>query len=163
MRRHDEVEEIYYTYSDDVYYYLLSMTRNEVIAEDMLQATFLQVMNGIATFRGRCSLKTWIFTIARHEYFHWTKKNPPMLQLDEEVPLHDKMIDSYEKREQVSKILKYIDNLEEPHRSLMVFRLINDLTFREIAIILGKTESWARVTFMRDKHKLLEDLREELE
>lgn len=41
MRRHDEVEEIYYTYSDDVYYYLLSMTRNEVIAEDMLQATFL--------------------------------------------------------------------------------------------------------------------------
>ena len=37
-----------------------------------------------------------------------------MLQLDEEVPLHDKMIDSYEKREQVSKILKYIDNLEEP-------------------------------------------------
>ena len=73
------------------------------------------------------------------------------------------MIDSYEKREQVSKILKYIDNLEEPHRSLMVFRLINDLTFREIAIILGKTESWARVTFMRDKHKLLEDLKEELE
>ncbi|MGL4106948.1 RNA polymerase sigma factor [Clostridium sp. LP20] len=162
MHIQDEIETIYYTYSDDVYHYLLSMSRNPDIAEDILQNTFMKVMNGIATFKGNSSLKTWIFTIARHEYFHYLKKSKSTVPLDEGLQIKDNIYDNYENKEKVEEILNYIDKLEEPYRSLMVLRLVNDITFREIAIILNKTESWARVTFMRYKCKLVQDLKEEL-
>ncbi|MGG7178522.1 RNA polymerase sigma factor [Clostridium paraputrificum] len=162
MHIQDEIETIYYTYSDDVYHYLLSMSRNPDIAEDILQNTFMKVMNGIATFKGNSSLKTWIFTIARNEYFHYLKKSKSTVPLDEGLQIKDNIYDNYENKEKVEEILNYIDKLEEPYRSLMVLRLVNDITFREIAIILNKTESWARVTFMRYKCKLVQDLKEEL-
>lgn len=162
MRMEDEVEKIYYTYSNDVYRYLLSMSRNQDIAEDMLQNTFMKVMNGIATFQGKSSIKTWIFTIARHEYFHCLKKNKPTVPLDDDMPIKDNVSDNLENKERVAEVLNYIERLEEPYRSLMVLRLVNDLTFKEIAMVLNKTESWARVTFMRYKCKLVQDLKEEL-
>ena len=67
MAASDEVEVLYRQYSQAVYGYLLSMCRDRHAAEDILQSTFLQVIRGIAGFRGEGSVKTWIFTIARNE------------------------------------------------------------------------------------------------
>ena len=39
-------------------------------------------------------------------------------------------------------------------------RLVNEFSFREIGLILQKTENWARVTFMRDKCRLIRYLEE---
>ena len=161
MRKKDEIETIYYSYSDDIYKYLLSMCRNSAVAEDLLQSTFLNVIKGIAGFRNSSTIKTWIFTIARHEYFRWLKKNTPSLPLTEGIPANCNIEDNYERCDQTKKILEYLNALEEPHRSLMILRLTGDLTFKEIGTMLGKTEGWARVTFMRTKYKLIQDLKED--
>ncbi|MEM1484466.1 sigma-70 family RNA polymerase sigma factor [Oscillospiraceae bacterium PP1C4] len=157
----DEIEKIYCSYSDDVYRYLFSMCRNPTVAEDLLQSTFLQVIRGITGFRNSSTLKTWIFTIARHEYFHWLKKNQPVLPLDENLPSKENMEGDCEHKDQVQQILDYIGALDEPLPSLMILRLTGGLSFGEIGAILGKTEVWARVTFMRSKYKLLQELKEE--
>ena len=68
--------------------------------------------------------------------------------------------EQYEKREQAARVFSYINALEEPHRSLMTLRLVNELSFREIGTVLQRTENWARVTFMRDKCRLIRYLEE---
>lgn len=158
MRRKDEVETLYETYSADVYRYLISMCRDPSGAEDLLQTTFLQVIKGIGGFRNQSTLKTWIFTIARHEYFRWLKKKTPVLPLEETIPAAGAMEEDVESRDRVRMIYAEMERFEEPHRSLLVLRLSSGLSFREIGAVLGKTEVWARVTFLRDKLKLMETL-----
>ena len=85
MQEQNEIEGLYRKYYADVYRYLLSMCRNTHTAEDLSQNTFLKVISGIRGFRGSCSIKTWIFAIARHEYYHWLRANPPTEELKEVV------------------------------------------------------------------------------
>ncbi|MBS6956353.1 MAG: sigma-70 family RNA polymerase sigma factor [Enterocloster asparagiformis] len=161
MGTSDEIEALYRQYSAMVYAYLLSMCRNRHVAEDILQSTFLQVIKGITGFRGDSSVKTWIFTIARNEYFRWLRRNPPVVPLDESMPVQGDLAGDYQEKEQIRAVFRYLDLLEEPLRSLMYFRIFGGLSFRETAAMLGKTEVWCRVNFMRCKNRLLEQLEEE--
>lgn len=70
------------------------------------------------------------------------------------------MAEQYEKREQAARVFSYINALEEPHRSLMTLRLVNELSFREIGTVLQRTENWAHMTFMQDKCRLIRYLEE---
>lgn len=158
----DRVAELYEEYAGDVYRFLYSMCWNPETAEDLTQITFVRVINGIAAFRGDCTIKTWLFSIARREYFRWQKKNPATVPLDESMSQGDDQ-QVLGQRENVDCVLRYLAALDEPRRTLMTLRLTAGLSYREIAAILGKTEVWARVTFLRGKQKLLEDLKGELE
>ncbi len=160
MGKWDQVERLYDEYSNGVYRYLLSMCHDPQAAEDILQSTFLQVLGGYAGFRGDCTARTWIFTIARNEYFRYLRKNPSHAPLDETIPASGDLAQDYTDRERIRRIFKYIENLEEPLRTLMSLRILGGLSFAEISSILGKSEVWARVTFMRCKNKLLDQLEE---
>lgn len=60
-------------------------------------------------------------------------------------------------REAVLDIMKRIHALAETEKEVVLLRISTDLSFREIGEILGKSESWARVTFFRAKQKLREE------
>ena len=51
-----------------------------------------------------------------------------------------------------------IHAMNEPVREVMYLRLISNLSFAEIGEIIGKTESWTRVTFFRGKQKIVEEI-----
>ena len=57
------MEEIYKEYSKKIYSYLLSLTNNPDIAEELLQETFYSAVKNIKKFRNESSLKTWLYTI----------------------------------------------------------------------------------------------------
>ena len=60
-------------------------------------------------------------------------------------------------------IHKILHNLEEPYKEVFSLRVFSELSFKQIADIFGKTESWARVTFHRAKLKISEKLEEKYE
>jgi RNA polymerase sigma-70 factor, ECF subfamily len=47
--------------------YAKALTRQEADAEDVLQRAFLGAWRGLQTYEGRASVRSWLFTIARHE------------------------------------------------------------------------------------------------
>lgn len=163
MADNEETAMLYHAYSHCIYHYLLSFCHNPDTAEDLLQSTFLKVVAGISGFRGDCAIKTWIFTIARREYFHWIKKNPSHISWEEYNLSSTVQATQHAPQEQVDQVLSLIRSFPEPHQSLLLLRLVGELPYREIGIALGKSENWARVTFMRDKSKLLQQLKEESE
>ena len=60
-------------------------------------------------------------------------------------------------RETVIDVMKRIHALPELEKQVVLLRINMELPFREIGEILGKSESWARVTFFRAKQKLREE------
>lgn len=72
-----ELEEIYKTYFQDVYYFVLAMSKDPHIAEEITQETFFKALKGVKHFQGKCSIKSWLCQIARNEYhFLYQKKTP---------------------------------------------------------------------------------------
>ena len=63
-------------------------------------------------------------------------------------------------REQAMRIHASLHRLKEPYREVFSLRVLGELSFREIAEVFGRSESWAKVTFYRAKSKLIKDMEE---
>ena len=68
------LEELFVMYYKDVYRYLYSLCHDATLSEELVAEVFLQVVKSIGTFRGDADIKTWIFSIARFEWYHYLKK-----------------------------------------------------------------------------------------
>ena len=56
------------------------------------------------------------------------------------------------------EILTAIHRLPEPGREVLYLRLLGTLSFKQIGAILGKTDTWARVTYYRAKLQVMKEL-----
>ena len=149
-----EIEKLYDLYSNDVYRFIYSLSFDEDVSKDIMQSTFLECIKSIKNFKGKCSEKTWLLAIAKNQYYTYLKKHPFTENL------YDSDLDKYKDYEneflaEYNEVLKLINELKEPQRQIMILRLINDLTFKEIGEIIGKSESYCRVNFFREKKKIV--------
>lgn len=152
----NEIEEMYKDNFQIVYKYLLIMTKNEDIAEELTQETFYKAIKNINKFNGESKLSTWLCQIAKNTYLNDLKKNKKMMTLtDTNYAINeDENIFSCEEK---LKLFKNIQKLKSETKDVIYLRLSGELTFKEIAQIMNKTESWVRVTFYRGRLKLKED------
>lgn len=149
------MDAIYKEYAETVYRYLLSLTHNADLAEELTQETFYQAVKGINRFDGKCKISTWLCAIAKNQLSTYYHKHPPT----EALTGNEKLLsDSAETRALqnlgAADLFKQIHALKEPAREVLYLRLFGDLSFREIGDIFGKTENWARVTYYRAKEQL---------
>lgn len=160
------IEELYNTYFHDVYLYMMSLSKSEEISEEITQETFFRAMKSLDKFEGKSSIKTWLCQIARNLFINHIKKQKRFS--DDELPadIPDVKADFVEKisdNSEAVSIHKILHNLEEPYKEVFSLRVFSELSFKQIADIFGKTESWARVTFHRGKLKISEKLEEKYE
>ena len=69
-----EFEEIYSLYFNDVYLFILALSKNPDIAEEITQETFFKALKNINKFKGDCSIKTWLCQIGKNTYLSHLKK-----------------------------------------------------------------------------------------
>lgn len=152
-------EDVYIQYFSDVYKYLLSLSRNKTIAEELTQETFFKALKNIDKFKGECKLRVWLCQIAKNTYYYAYKKekrfeNIKEIQLSTEN-IEQKLINN----ETAFEVHKALHNLDEPYKEVFSLRMFGELSFLQISELFGKTESWARVTFHRAKIKLREEIK----
>ncbi len=69
---------------DAVYGYLVYMTRDTSLAEDLSQEVFLRMFLHLDKFRGDASVRTWALRIARNVFLSYAKKKRPCLMEEQE-------------------------------------------------------------------------------
>lgn len=157
-----DFEQIYKDYYTPVYRYLLSLTKNKHIAEELTQETFFKALKNIEKYNPEQKMLTWLCAIGKNTYFTLCRKQKRSHDLvegftDSEDDIIDRIIDS----EESMIILKHLHNLSEPYKEVFTLRVLGSLTFSKIATVFGKTESWARVTFFRAKIMIKESIENE--
>lgn len=160
------MDEIYKKYSKIVYKYLLGLTNNSELAEDLMQETFYSAVKNIHKFRNECNIKVWLCEIAKNKWRNTIKRDKRKLFNDsiediDELIYEDEFEDKIISREEITELYKKIYNLDEITRKVIYLRIKLELSFKEIGIILGKSEEWARVVFFRGKNKLRESMNNE--
>ena len=154
-----KIEEIYEQYSTTIYKYLFCLTKNPDLSEELTQETFLVAIKKIDQFRGESKLSVWLCQIAKHLWYKELKKNKKhkdisFEEIPEEISLQETTEEIIGQKEEKLKLFKDMQKLDEKAREVMYLRLIGNLTYDEIAEKLGKTATWARVTFFRAKQKI---------
>lgn len=84
-----QFEEIYELYFKDIYRFLLSLTGNEALAEELSQETFFKALKAIDRFDGSSDIRAWLFTIARNSYYSYYKAHKNAVSVEEignEIP-----------------------------------------------------------------------------
>lgn len=175
----DSFEEVYELYFKDVYRYILSLCRNATEAEEITQETFFKAMKNMSTFRGSCKMTVWLCQIAKHIYF--AERKEQKRRLDTTVHLQNAMEQFPDNvttgklsgqtisfspelmlcdEADAMRIHEFLHQLEEPYKEVFMLRIFGELSFKKIAHIFGKTESWARVTYHRAKAKIICEMEE---
>lgn len=149
------MNEIYQRHARTVYKFLLSRTHDPSLAEELTQETFYQAVRSIDRFDGGCKVSVWLCQIAKHLWYQQLRKQK------REVPTEDlpespgpSAEEGLLEREGQLDLLRLVHNLPEPAREVVYLRAFGGLSFREIGDVVGRTETWARVTFYRSKEKL---------
>jgi len=116
--------------------YLINVTKNEALAEDVLQNTWLKAIEALPRFETRgISPSAWLFAIAKNECReHWRKT---ARETDLNLEEHDKAADDSLNFEDKFLIEKILADLSEEDRELIRLRYIADLPVNDIARILN--------------------------
>ena len=155
-----DMEQIYEQYFETVNKYLFCLTHNNDISEELTQETFCKAVQKIDTYKGECKMSVWLCQIAKNLWYDQCRKNKKIVNTEEMDLLNGQALNTLEEQiisndEKIS-LYKKMQKLDEKTREVMYLRITGELSFKEIGIILNKTENWARVTFYRAKNQLKE-------
>jgi RNA polymerase sigma-70 factor (ECF subfamily) len=152
--------DIYDIYARQVFRYLLSLTGDDHLAEELTQETFYKAFLHIDRFEEKCSMYTWLCQIGRNAYFNECKKRKHIYPEADaaETESNENFVDKLIDKEQVLMVHKALHLLSEPYKEVFTLKVFGELKYSEIAAIFGKTETWAKVTFYRAKQRLIHEM-----
>lgn len=135
--------------------FLLRLSGNAELAEELTQETFYQAMRRWKTFRNQCAVSTWLCGIAKNLFYTYCRK-PKAASIDE-VPekAGEDFVETLLDKEQRLQAHRLLHSLPEPYKEVVTLRTFGELTHQEIGALFGKPERWARVTYYRGRQMLV--------
>lgn len=172
-------DEMVMRYRNRIYSMVNQLLRNPQDAEEVTQDAFIRAHRGLANFRGDSAFSTWLYQIAtnlaRNRYWYWwRRKRDKSVSFDAPVgPDNDLTLadvisaevqtpdDITVTQEFVSRIGAGMDRLGAKHREILVLRNIKNLTYEEIADILGISIGTVKSRIARARESLRAKLGED--
>ncbi|MCK5000062.1 MAG: RNA polymerase sigma factor, partial [Anaerohalosphaera sp.] len=132
--------------------------------DDVVQDVFLAALKGLGKFRGKCSVKTWLFTITINTCR--TRRYRRKLYVDAR-----RFLEQQQQRSETSAVCeetfgavrKAISRLNTKYREPIVLKYIQQLSTEEITGILGISENTLNVRLSRARKRLKGQLAELIE
>lgn len=118
--------------------YIIKMTADPVLSQDILQETMLKAVLNINKFSPKAKFSTWLITIATNVYRDTLRKNKPLAELNENIISAS---DNPEKiavsKLEYAEIVKVIQSLPYDKRAVFILKHFNNYSYEEIAGILN--------------------------
>lgn len=159
---------LYEEYNRDVFNFLIYLTRDRNVAEDLMHEVYVKVLKAYESFEGRSSEKTWLFAIAKNvsvdyfrrlatarkhtnEHFDWETE-----QLAASGSSPDQLAQLSEDKQ---RLLELLHSCTGDQKMVLIMRFFQDLSVAETAEALGWTESKVKTT----QHRAVKALQAKME
>jgi RNA polymerase sigma-70 factor (ECF subfamily) len=153
-------EIIYRAFAAPVYSLCLRFTKVPAQAEDLVQETFIEIMRSIAKFRGEAALGSWIRRIAVSKalmYLRsaWTARGQALADDWHEVTPGDVGSHGVPSQPDVALDLdSALASLPSTSRAVVWLHDVEGFTHKEIAALMGRTESFSKSQLSRAYQRL---------
>lgn len=136
--------ELYERFVRKIYDFLYYKTFDREVAEDLTQETFMKALKKIDSFHGtsESEFKSWLYTIAHHTAIDRFRTESETTSLDGHGEIRANAEDPGEHIDRTGKlaeVLGYLDTLPREHRDIIMMRIWDDLSYKEISEITGKS------------------------
>ena len=146
--------------------------KNDDDAFDVSQEVFLRLYNAAGGFRCESTLKTWLFRMCKNCAYDFMRKNykHKFLSLtpsedgegETEIPSYDTPDEDVLRKERIETVRLAIRSLSEEHRDVIVLRELQELSYGEIADLLGLSEGTVKSRINRAREALKKILANDL-
>jgi RNA polymerase sigma-70 factor, ECF subfamily len=172
-------EELIGRFQQPVYVLALRLLNDTSDASDVTQEVFLKVFRNIGSFRGQSSLKTWIYRITvneahnarrwffrhrRHEVELDTGPDESSRDWSESIADHGRSpYDEAVNQQRHALIVEALERISPIFREAVILRDITDLSYEEVAEVLGVSLGTVKSRILRGREALREQLAGSLE
>lgn len=134
------LEEIYARHGRELFRYLLTLTPDRHLAEEILQDALVAVWRSANSYERRSGLRTWLFGIARRQAHNTLRKRTlPVAETTFEEPAtvetepEEILLTKLQERE----LADFIQDLSAQHREALALIFFHELSYKETAQVLG--------------------------
>lgn len=135
VKNYNRFDIFYRLTKQQVFFTILSIVKDQLLAEDLLQDTYMKFLEKIDGFKVGGNVYAYLVTIGRNlsiNRYHERKKEIISEEIFETIPAQE------QEEEQDEEIFKLLDLLDQTEREIVVMHVINDLKFKEISSIMKK-------------------------
>jgi len=159
--RLEDFDPLYRQYVKPIYGFIYRRTLARETAEDLTSATFMKALEKIGQYKpSKGPFAAWLYTIARNaitDHFrshreHADIENVWDLSSDDDIQANVETIVDFD------KVRAALHTLDAAKREIVLLRIWEGLSYKEIAAITGKSEGNCKVIFSRAIDALRSDL-----
>jgi RNA polymerase sigma-70 factor (ECF subfamily) len=132
--------ELIRRHHSQVYGYLRRLGADPALAEDLTQETYASAWQGVRSLRKAASLRSWLLTIARNQFFQWARARRPGPTLSEPPERKDEAPGAeltLVRDERDRAVRRAVAGLEPLLRETVALHYFQGLSFRETGAVLG--------------------------
>jgi RNA polymerase sigma-70 factor, ECF subfamily len=151
-------------YMNGLYGYAMVLTHNHDEAEDLVQETYVRAIPAMGRLRPESNVKAWLFEILRNIWFNQLRKRrsePQMVPTDEEGGSLDNLVNPGQNSYEIyageverRRVRAAIQELSLESREIIVLREFEELSYQEIASLLGCPQGTVMSRLARARSKL---------
>jgi len=148
----DRFAEIYDVYIKKIYSFIYYRTGHKQIAEDITSTVFIKSMEKINTFdpqQGKFS--SWLYRIARNSVIDHYRTKKDIANIDDiwDLGQSHNFNDKFDANLKLEEIRKYMQKFSKEQREIIIMRVWDELSYKEIAEITGKSEGALKMIVSR--------------
>ncbi|SDJ65647.1 RNA polymerase sigma factor [Sediminibacillus albus] len=151
--------ELFEQFRLPLFRYLLQLTRNRELAEELLQETFYRAMVSLGV-KDMLQARAWLFKVARNLYIDWTRKSKAEQRMVERVQMEYRSAsdlgnpqEQLEKKNRQQELEAILAMLPERMRTILYLREIQGFTYKELSTAMNLTDSQVKITLHRARQK----------
>jgi len=143
--------ELYDAHVRAIYDFIYYKTHHKETAEDLTSETFFKALRSIRQFDQTRSFKTWVYAIARNSVIDHYRKSRPTQDIDDvwDIASDDDIERDVDTKLMLQEVEKHLAKLPQLQRDILILRLWQEMPYREIAEIVGKSEANSKMIYSR--------------
>ena len=153
----DAFGDLYHAYIERIYRFVYYKTHHKETAEDLTSKVFFKVFNKIDGFdEEKGTFTAWIYRIARNTVIDHYRQSRPQMNIDDVWGLCGDQDIERDAHIMLSmeKVEKHLVELSGDQREILIMRVWQELSYKEIADIMNKSEESCRMAYSRAIKKL---------
>jgi RNA polymerase sigma-70 factor (ECF subfamily) len=152
-------EVLYQRYFKKIYSFVIVKSGGNIpLSQDVTSETFLKAFERIAQFSytEMGSFSAWLYKIAYTTFIDMIKVKSPDTSLDERYDASETtdMVDLYQKKIQTKEIIQFLEQLGSEKKDIFLLRVWEEMDYKEISDITGKSVESCRQEFSRTMKKV---------
>ncbi len=161
----DGFGQLYDKYIKKIYDFIYYKTLHKETAEDLVSKIFFKALENIGKYSpAKGSFSSWLYKIARNTLIDYYRTKKETIDITDvwDLKSDEDIEKDIENKQELDEIKKYLNKLSPEQREIIIMRVWNELSYKEIAEIMDKSEASCKMMFSRTINILRQEMPLEL-